>query len=283
VTPDQRRRLEHAAGARIAKTGALTGGCIGEVVRVDLEGGARLVAKTAGADGTLEVEGYMLAYLGEHSDLPVPSVLLAAPDLLVMDYIEADGRIDPAAERHAAELLAALHGIAGQAFGHERDTLIGPLPQPNPWTASWREFLRDQRFLYMGRLAHDSGRLSGDTFGRLEDFCSTLDRYIPETATASLIHGDMWGGNVLAGKGRIAGFVDPAIYHADPEIELAFSTLFSTFGDAFFQRYNEFRPIAPGFFEERRHIYNLYPLLVHTRLFGGHYGGSVDRTLRRFA
>ena len=85
MTPDQRRRLEHAADARIAETGALTGGCIGEVVRVDLADGTSLVAKTAGADGTLEVEGYMLAYLGEHSDLPVPAVLLAAPDLLVMD------------------------------------------------------------------------------------------------------------------------------------------------------------------------------------------------------
>ena len=81
---------------------------------------------------------------------------------------------------------------------------------------------------------------------------------------------------------RIAGFVDPAIYYADAEIELAFSTLFATFSDAFFSRYGEIRPIKPGFFEERCDIYNLYPLLVHTRLFGGHYAGSVERTLKRF-
>ena len=92
----------------------------------------------------------------------------------------------------------------------------------------------------------------------------------------------MWSGNVLTKDGRIAGFVDPAIYYADSEIELAFSTLFSTFGDAFFRRYDELRPLRPGFFEERRDLYNLYPLLVHVRLFGGSYVGSVERALARY-
>ena len=69
---------------------------------------------------------------------------------------------------------------------------------------------------------------------------------------------------------------------ADAEIELAFSTLFGTFGDAFFSRYAEIRPIAPGFFEERRDLYNLYPLLVHVRLFGGSYVAQVERTLTKF-
>ncbi len=78
------------------------------------------------------------------------------------------------------------------------------------------------------------------------------------------------------------GFVDPAIYYAHPEIELAFTTLFGTFERPFFDRYHELRPIAPGFFEERRDIYNLYPLLVHVRLFGGSYVSSVERTLRQF-
>ena len=40
--------------------------------------------------------------------------------------------------------------------------------------------------------------------------------------------------------------------------------------------------VRPGFFEERCDIYNLYPLLVHVRLFGGGYVGSVSGTLSRF-
>jgi fructosamine-3-kinase len=76
--------------------------------------------------------------------------------------------------------------------------------------------------------------------------------------------------------------VDPALYYADPEIELAFATLFNTFGEAFFARYNEHRPIQPGFFEARRDLYNLYPLLVHVRLFGCSYLASIEETLKRF-
>jgi fructosamine-3-kinase len=90
----------------------------------------------------------------------------------------------------------------------------------------------------------------------------------------------MWGGNVLVNDGCIAGFIDPAIYYADPEIELAFSTLFSTFGEPFFRRYSEIRPIRPDFFEVRRDLYNLWPLLVHVRLFGGGYVRQVERILK---
>ena len=167
-------------------------------------------------------------------------------------------------------------------FGFDGATVIGGLDQPNPWTDSWRDFFRDRRLLYMGREAMDAGRLSAGVMARLETLADRLDTWIAEPARASLVHGDMWGGNVLTAGGKITGFIDPAIYYADAEIELAFTTLFNTFGDAFFARYAEHRPIRAGFFEERRDLYNLYPLLVHVRLFGGHYVNSVERTLERF-
>ncbi len=280
MTPEA--AIEAAVGIAVAEISPLSGGCVGEVFRVVLADGKNLVAKTAGPAGTLDIEGYMLGYLETCGAIPVPTVVHAAPNLLLMDYIEHSRGIGDAAQEHAADLLAALHGITADAYGHERDTLIGPLGQPNPWTESWVEFLRDQRLLPMGRRALDAARLPAETFGRLERFCATLERHIDEPTRPSLIHGDMWGGNVLCQNGRIAGFIDPAIYHGHAEIELAFATLFGTFGDAFFGRYNEHRPIRPGFFETRRDIYNLYPLLVHTALFGGHYAGSVDGILRRF-
>ena len=273
--------IEAATGKRPRRLSALGGGCIAEIHKVELEGGGAVVAKAA-PEGGLAAEGFMLNYLISHSELPVPAVLHCDETLLIMEYVETAGGLTASAEAHAAELLAALHGIGGQAFGFERDTVIGSLAQPNPWTQSWRDFFRDHRLLHMGRIARERGRLPDDTFATLESFCARLGEFIGEPAAPSLIHGDVWGGNVLSRDGRIAAFVDPAIYYADPEIELAFSTLFSTFGSAFFARYRELRPIAPGFFEARRDIYNLYPLLVHTALFGGHYAGSVAATLARY-
>lgn len=127
-----------------------------------------------------------------------------------------------------------------------------------------------------------AGRLPYRVMTRIERFCAHLDRWLIEPDKPSLIHGDVWTTNVLAAGDRIRAFLDPAIYFAHAEIELAFITLFNTFGRAFFDRYNSIRPIEPGFFEERRDIYNLYPLLVHVRLFGGTYVSAVERTLSRF-
>jgi len=277
-----KQAIAAAAGDTPVRLSAMGGGCIGDVYRVDLAGGGSVVAKVGDADAGLDIEGYMLAYLAAHSRLPVPDVLHAAPDLLVMSLIDTSGGLNTAAQEHAAELLADLHGVTAENHGLERATLIGGLHQPNPWTASWRDFFRDRRILYMAGLARDAGRLPGRVYDRVETLAARLDRWIDEPAAPSLLHGDMWTGNVLCAQGRIAGFVDPAVYYGDAEIELAFSTLFGTFGDPFFRRYHELRPLAPGFFEQRRDLYNLYPLLVHVRLFGGSYFGSVERTLSRF-
>ena len=273
--------IARVMGCRPARFAALGGGCIGDVYRVDLEDGRTLVAKVGDADSGLAIEGAMLRYLADNSRLPVPDVLYADGGLLLMSHIETSGGITAEAQSHAAELLAHLHGISAPAFGFENATLIGGLHQPNPWTDRWLDFFRDQRLLYMGRQAVKAGRLPARVMSRLETFAGRLDRWIGEPPAPSLLHGDMWTGNVLCHQGRIAGFVDPAVYYGHGEIELAFSTLFGTFGQPFFKRYTELRPLKPGFFEERRDIYNLYPLLVHVRLFGGSYVGSVERTLRQ--
>jgi fructosamine-3-kinase len=118
--------------------------------------------------------------------------------------------------------------------------------------------------------------------GRVERLAGRVEALIGEAEGPSLVHGDVWSGNVLAREGRVEAFLDPAIYHADPEIELSYVAWTGTFGERFFRRYGELRPILDGFFEERRHLYALYPLLVHAYYFGGRYVGRVDETLRRF-
>ena len=259
------------------------GGCIGEVYRVELADGTTLVAKVdREGDSHLEREAYMLRYLRENSELPAPEVFHSSNTLLLMQFVEGSSRFSEGAERHAAELLSALHGITAGAYGHERDTLIGSLDQPNPWTESWVEFFRDQRLMYMARVAHEAGRLPDEDLGRVERLAEQLGEYLEEPGQPSLIHGDAWSANVLAQDDRITAFLDPAIYHADPEIELSFISLFDSFGDPFFERYAEIRGIRPGFFEGRRDLYNLYPLLVHVYFFGGGYLDSVRSTLRRF-
>ena len=276
-------RIEAITGQPVLRLHALSGGCVGDVYRVELNAGPGVVAKVGEAGSGLALEGRMLAYLREHSDLPVPDVLSAEDELLLMSLLDGSGGLNASAQTDAGEKVAALHNISSErGFGFDVDTVIGGLHQPNPWTTSWVEFFRDQRLMAMGREAHRAGRLPASTLKRLDQFCADVGRWITEPEKPSLIHGDMWGGNVLAAGGRITGFIDPAIYYADAEIELAFTTMFNTFGDLFFKSYQRQRTIRPGFFEERLDIYNLYPLLVHVRLFGGSYVASVEGTLKRF-
>ncbi len=277
------QRLTPILGQQPLRLSPLSGGCVGEVYRADLPDGQAVVVKVDSGDhAVLDREGWMLRYLAAHSALPVPEVLHSARDLLVMRFLPGRSSFDDRAEADAARLLADLHAISAPAYGLDQDTLIGGLHQPNPWTSSWLDFFREQRLLFMARTACDAGRLPARTLGRIEKLAGKLDRWLDEPPAPALIHGDVWSGNVLAQNGRITGFVDPAIYYADPEMELAFITLFHTFGDVFFRRYDELFGIRPGFWQVRRDLYNLYPLLVHVRLFGGGYVGSVQRILTQF-
>jgi fructosamine-3-kinase len=270
-------------GERMLSVRPLGGGCIGEVYRAELEEGTPLVAKVdRKGESHLEREAYMLRYLREKSDLPVPEVYHGSETLLLMEFVEGSSHFSKEAERDAAELLAALHGVTSATYGHERNTLIGGLNQPNPPTESWTDLFREHRLLYMANVVHEAGRLPAEDLLRVERLSEKLDELIEDPNPPALIHGDVWSANVLAREDRITAFLDPALYYADPEIELAFISLFDSFGNTFLERYAEIRGIDRAFFETRRDLYNLYPLLVHTYYFGGGYLNSVRNTLNRF-
>jgi fructosamine-3-kinase len=279
VTNELARRLADVAGVDVRSLTPLRGGDIAAIWRAELADGRVLVAKQG---QRLEIEAWMLRYLKQHSKVPVPAVHHADEALLVMDFIEHDESFDAFAETNLGEIVAALHDIEAPLFGAECDTLIGGLLQPNPQTDNWRDFFRDQRLLAMGRAALDAGRLPASLMHRIDALAGRLHIWLRNDARPSLIHGDLWAGNMLSRRTQVVALLDPALYYADPEIELAFMTLFNSVGKNFFARYGERRRMRPGFFEERRELYNLYPLLVHVRLFGGPYVAQVERTLARY-
>ncbi len=270
--------IEAALGLRPDEVTPLSGGCVGEVYRVEA-GGRRLVVKVAqGPSAALDVEGRMLAYLAKRSALPVPGVVHAEPTLLAMEWIDNDGRQSPQGQAEAADMLADLHDLRADRYGFHENTLIGPLTQVNAWSDDWRAFYGEHRLLHFGRLADQRGALPPGTLRALERLANRLDRVVDHVNAPGLIHGDAWSGNVLWRGGHIAGFIDPAVHYADPEVELAFIHLFGCFGAPFWDRYRERRAV-PGFddggWARRCAVYQLAPLLVHAILFGGHYGSAV--------
>jgi fructosamine-3-kinase len=279
VTAPVAALVERFTGRKVTQVRALSGGCVGQVYLAEFSNGGRVVAKIGPG---LETEGWMLTRLASTSHLPVPHVVHCDDSLLLMDYVAGGDPLDAPSQRHAAELLADLHSNTWHAFGLDRDTTIGGLRQVNTPSLKWLDFFRDQRLLAMADQAAASGHLPATLRGRVDTLAGKLDRWIEEPAQPALLHGDSWTGNILVHDGRVAAFIDPAIYYGHPEIELAFGTMFGTFDEAFFARYEELNPISPGFWQERRELYLLYPLLVHVTLFGGTYLSGVERTLDHF-
>jgi fructosamine-3-kinase len=277
TVPTSAVRAADALGGAVRDATELQGGQIGTVHRVDLDDGRTVVAKTG--ETPLAVEATMLDHLAD-SDLPVPAVLYATDDLLVMEYVENDGRFTASVARDAADHLAALHDVDGDAFGFDCDTLTGPLRQPNPWTDSWIAFFRDHRLSYMADEAAESGPLGPELRERVADVAVDCEKLLDEPEAPALLHGDVWRTNVLPRDGEVAAFVDPATYYGHPEVELAYVDWLGTFGRTFFERYRDRRGIADGF-DRRTDVYALYPQLTHVRLFGGRYLDAVDRTLSR--
>lgn len=261
----------------------LSGGCVAEAWKARLADGRVVAVKRDDpARSTLPLEGWMLDYLRHHSPLPVPEVYHAGPGLLVMAYIDHDGGgFDAETQRHCAEVIAAGHAMRWERFGLDRDTLIGALPQPNRPAGRWIPFFREQRLLFMAREALKERRITAELMTRIERLADRLEQYLDEPEYPALLHGDLWGGNILTRNRRLVGLIDPAIYYGHPEIELAFSTLFNTFGKPFFDAYAALRGLSKDFFTIRRDLYNLYPLLVHVRLFGSSYLGGIESTLNR--
>ena len=278
-----RELVESCLGKSMKSASPLSGGDIAEVIKILLTTGLEVVVKRSrpGTVSTTRIEARMLEYLAQESALPVPKVLHVDDQNLLLEFIAGAGTINTGVEANAADHIARLHGVTGNHFGFDEDTVIGPLRQPNPPATSWCAFFRDQRLLFMAEIALKANRLDRATFDRIQRFAGELGNFIDEPEAPALLHGDLWGGNVIANNGKVAAFIDPAIYFGHPEMDLAFATLFGSFVDSFFRAYNEQRPIEPGFFEVRRGIYNLWPLLVHVRLFGGDYLAQVKSILSR--
>jgi fructosamine-3-kinase len=272
------RRVKAALEIGVTDCVELDGGKVGRVHHCDLASGRTIVAKTGVTP--LTVEARMLAYLDEHG-LPVPGVQYASDALLCLEYVPGESTLTPAVERDVARRLAALHGRTAPEYGFPFDTLSGPYRQPSPRTDSWVTFFREHRLEQLGRAARDEGTLPREAFDRLEALWGDLGSLVPDDPPASLLHGDVWAENLRCRNGTVRAFLDPACSYGHAEVELAYADLVG-FGEALFETYETERPIAEEFWEHRRDIYALYPLLEHVRYFDAdRYREELYGTLAR--
>ena len=169
--------------------------------------------------------------------------------------------------------LAELHRRTKDRYGWYRDNTIGLTAQSNSWEGSWVDFYREHRLTFQLRLARDNG-FGGDLQDRGSQLLNRLPIYFDGfEPPASLLHGDLWGGNWGCSHGQPVMF-DPAVYYGDRETDIAMTRLFGGFGSAFYDAYESAWPLSDGH-NERSHLYQLYHVLNHLNLFGGGYLGRA--------
>jgi len=282
-------KLNAALNARVIGSKPLPGGDIADVSLLSLENHTKAVAKRPRADrpDTTAVEAWMLKHLAKNSSLPVPKVLFQASGILVIDYVPHRGISDAtAAAEDVAAHIAALHKTRPKSkqprFGLAKDTFIGPLPQINRESDNWVDFFAENRLLAMAKSCLNTSKIDAGLMARTEALAAKLSDILPAKPESSLLHGDLWAGNMLIDGDKAAAFIDPAISYGHREMDLAFIDLMGGLNPCFFEAYNAHYPIESGFEEERKAIYQLWPLLVHSRLFGGGYVRQVADILSRF-
>jgi len=263
----------------------VAGGCINHCALLTVSGSGRKVfAKTNSADKLqmFEAEGISLMALAATQTLRVPEVIrfgiVGDYSFLVLEHLPLV-RGTPEQFRALGEKLATLHRSASEdgRFGFTVDNFIGATPQANPWHDRWADFFAEDRIVPQLELAARGGR----TFAHGDQLVARIpDLLAGHEPQASLLHGDLWGGNIGFTPGGTPVIFDPASYYGDRETDLAFTEFFGGFGPEFYASYRHSYPLADGY-ETRRDLYNLYHVLNHYNLFGHSYGEQAEAMIRR--
>lgn len=282
-----------AVGAEVVAERPVGGGCVSPAARIELADGTGLFVKTAPAGaGPGMIAGEvrslrMLRRAATGTGLLVPEVVAAGPDWLALEWMAA---VPPSRDAwvQLGRGLARLHrqtadgedacGDADARWGGGADNHIGPLPQTNGAAADWAEFWRERRLLPQLELAGAS--IDAELRRGFERVLDRLETVLApaEEDGASVLHGDLWSGNVMMTAAGPA-LIDPASYCGHREVDLAMAALFGGFDAAFEDAYVAERPLAAGA-AVRRAVYQLYYLLVHVNLFGASYIGRTRDAVR---
>lgn len=263
------------------------GGCINQTSLLVLDNGKRVFLKenSTAYPALFRTEAEGLAALASDDGPRVPQPYgygeAGGRQFMVLEYIP-EGRRKSDFWEDFGRRLARLHQTKrNKRFGFEGDNYIGATPQENGWEESWPEFFGRRRLAVQLELARKNGYGDQRWCRGLEQIIERLDQILPRPDQASLLHGDLWGGNFMVGSDGSAVLIDPAVSYGHREADLAMTELFGGFRPPFYASYNEVFPLDPGY-EKRRDLYNLYHLLNHLNLFGGSYASSVASIVARY-
>lgn len=233
----------------------------------------------------LQSELHGLTTIAESSTVRIPKVygitaVHSEYSALILEYIQSSTPIlNNATQNKIAHIITELHKAKGEQFGLDRDNHIGALKQANTLKDSWSQFFISDRLEYMWGKALEEKSIPAEWTIHFSNYLRKLSDHLDSVnVSPTLLHGDLWSGNMLFDKQNNPVLIDPAVYYGHGEVDLAMMDLFGGFGNKVFEEYNIYSDVSDGF-EFRKKAYQLYYLLVHVRLFGSAYLKPVQDTI----
>ncbi len=285
---------------RIRET-PLPGGSICTATRLTLDDGSSVFAKSwpggTPPESFFATEAAGLSWLREAGAVPVPEVIAALPDMLVLEWIEPGPPSPAKAERFGRE-LAALHRYGAPGFGAPWPGFIGALPMPNEpveraaptepiragegGKAAWPRWFAQRRLEPYLKISADRGALSAADVAAVGRLLDNIEVYAGPAGAEppARVHGDLWPGNLLWSTDRVF-LIDPAAHGGQRETDLANLALFggAPHLDRILAGYQEVWPLAEEW-RRRVPLHQLHLLLVHTALFGSAYRDAAMSAVR---
>ena len=234
--------------------------------------------------GMFQKEANGLDLLRKHCTLIVPEAIKTGvygqSQYLLLEWLEKAAPQKKFWEDFGSG-LAMMHKQPQLYYGLNEDNYIGSLKQNNTTHNKWHSFYTVCRIMPLVKILFDSGSFSSKDIDNANSFCKNLEAIFP-AGPPSLLHGDLWGGNFLITSSARAAIFDPAVYFGHREMDIGMTKLFGGFDHRFYTAYHEAYPFENGW-ERRVPVTQLYPLLVHAVLFGGHYIMRASNVIKAFA
>lgn len=274
----------------IIQTIPVSGGDINDVQKITGKNGTFILKKNkADIQNMFLQEAYGLKKL-EEAGLPVPKVIRAEKDGLLLEYYPP-GKREAAA---AATSLAKLHTQSQSLETIVPNNFIGTIVQinANDNTKSWPLFYVKNRINYARKIYQQKNQPTRKDIRFWDEYEKKVFAFLEDRKNLSYLHGDLWSGNLYYSESG-PKFIDPAVYIGDPLVDIAMTKLFGGFTSEFYNSYEKsLHKIAPdlayhilakenGKQNNLIQIYQVYPYLIHAILFGNHYYSMAIETAKK--
>lgn len=291
--------------SEILSSKSMSGGCIGDVHKIKLSTGETIIYKTYGPDNRKDTspehrcmtEVLGLLHIADTHTITVPQLHAVQGCSMLLSYYPFSHPQKGFWETFA-QALSKLHttplplydakiyfGFAPSQYEihinshpHYTHEPLGNMHQPYH---SWIEFFTQERIWKQCQRAERNGYFNTSVMQKAEKLCQRLPHLLSEPTQASLLHGDLWGGNYICSDNTPI-LIDPAVHIGHYESEIALTQLFGGFAQEFYHAYSKILPLDKSFFRERTHLYNLYHVINHLNLFGHSYYQHAVSIIQKF-